>query len=357
MHETTVTTPSELEIRVERVFDAPREHVFSVWTDPDLIPEWWGDQTVVEEMDVRPGGKWRFNTGYGVVEGEFREIEPPAWPRADVPEPRADPGVRGPRRADEAHADDALRVARGARHDHAVRRRGGRERRIPAGRRGLGEAHSDNVTRGAVRPEPRAAPRPRAQRAGRCGGRPPSARANALRCALQRRRRLRRDERALRPRAARREHVPSTRHAPTGRLARSRAAAARPRNRGRGGAPARRPPTWPAHDRPRAPRVPTGSRRTKTPPAPARRRDRAVYRSRSAAGRRASGWAHNREARATRAAGRALPPGRTGRRRAPRASRSAAAAPPPTPARGAAGAPTPRGRRPPPPPPPAPRPP
>ena len=34
MNETTVTTPSELEIRVERVFDAPRAHVFSVWTDP-----------------------------------------------------------------------------------------------------------------------------------------------------------------------------------------------------------------------------------------------------------------------------------------------------------------------------------
>jgi uncharacterized protein YndB with AHSA1/START domain len=28
-------------------------------------------------MDVRPGGTWRFNTGYGVVEGEFREVEPP----------------------------------------------------------------------------------------------------------------------------------------------------------------------------------------------------------------------------------------------------------------------------------------
>jgi uncharacterized protein YndB with AHSA1/START domain len=77
MNETTVTTPSELEIRVERVFDAPRAHVFSVWTDPELIPEWWGDQTVVEEMDVRAGGRWRFNTGYGVVEGEFREVEPP----------------------------------------------------------------------------------------------------------------------------------------------------------------------------------------------------------------------------------------------------------------------------------------
>jgi uncharacterized protein YndB with AHSA1/START domain len=77
VNETTVTTPSELEIRVERVFDAPREHVFSVWTDPQLIPEWWGDGTVVEEMDVRPGGSWRFRTAYGVVEGEFREVDPP----------------------------------------------------------------------------------------------------------------------------------------------------------------------------------------------------------------------------------------------------------------------------------------
>jgi len=78
MNETTVTTPSELEIRVERVFDAPREHVFSVWTDPDHIPAWWGDETVVEEMDVRAGGRWRFRTAFGVVEGEFREVDPPA---------------------------------------------------------------------------------------------------------------------------------------------------------------------------------------------------------------------------------------------------------------------------------------
>ncbi|MGZ4152471.1 MAG: SRPBCC domain-containing protein [Actinomycetota bacterium] len=75
---TQVTTPNELEIRVERVFDAPRAHVFSVWTDPQLIPEWWGNNTVVEEMDVRPGGTYRFRTEVGVVEGEFREVEPPA---------------------------------------------------------------------------------------------------------------------------------------------------------------------------------------------------------------------------------------------------------------------------------------
>jgi uncharacterized protein YndB with AHSA1/START domain len=77
LNSTTVTTPSELEIRVERIFDAPRAHVFSVWTDPKLIPEWWGDGTVVEEMDVRSGGTYRFRTAYGVVEGEFREVEPP----------------------------------------------------------------------------------------------------------------------------------------------------------------------------------------------------------------------------------------------------------------------------------------
>ena len=77
MHETTVTKPSELEIRVERVFDAPRAHVFSVWTDPELIPGWWGEGTVVEEMDVRPGGIYRFRTAFGVVEGELREVEAP----------------------------------------------------------------------------------------------------------------------------------------------------------------------------------------------------------------------------------------------------------------------------------------
>jgi uncharacterized protein YndB with AHSA1/START domain len=78
MNETTVTKPNELEIRVEREFDAPRAHVYSIWTDPTLIPEWWGNNTVVEEMDVRPGGVWRFRTEYGVVEGEYREVEPPA---------------------------------------------------------------------------------------------------------------------------------------------------------------------------------------------------------------------------------------------------------------------------------------
>ena len=74
---TEVTTPTDTEIRLERVFEAPRERVFAVWTDPELIPAWWSDNTVVEEMDVRAGGRWRFRTDYGVIEGEFREVVPP----------------------------------------------------------------------------------------------------------------------------------------------------------------------------------------------------------------------------------------------------------------------------------------
>lgn len=81
----TLTTPSDREIRVERVFDAPREHVFAAFTDPELIPEWWGPRdttTFVDQMDVRPGGSWRFVTrdtdgredGF---RGTYREVTPP----------------------------------------------------------------------------------------------------------------------------------------------------------------------------------------------------------------------------------------------------------------------------------------
>jgi uncharacterized protein YndB with AHSA1/START domain len=74
---TQVLTPNDLEIRLERVFDAPRDRVFSVWTDPELIPQWWGDGTVAEEMDVRSGGSYRFRTAQGVLAGDFHEVVPP----------------------------------------------------------------------------------------------------------------------------------------------------------------------------------------------------------------------------------------------------------------------------------------
>ena len=47
----------------ERTFDAPREQVWKAFTDPELVPRWWGQHgttTTVVEMDVRPGGTWRY---------------------------------------------------------------------------------------------------------------------------------------------------------------------------------------------------------------------------------------------------------------------------------------------------------
>ena len=57
-----VVTPKP-ELRLERVFHAPRDLVFKLWTDPQHVAQWWGPYgftTVVEEMEVRPGGAWRY---------------------------------------------------------------------------------------------------------------------------------------------------------------------------------------------------------------------------------------------------------------------------------------------------------
>lgn len=51
------------EILIEREFDAPRELVFKVTTDPTLIPQWWGPRNTtieVDKADVRSGGQWRY---------------------------------------------------------------------------------------------------------------------------------------------------------------------------------------------------------------------------------------------------------------------------------------------------------
>lgn len=58
-----VAEPGKREILITRVFDAPRDLVFSVYMDPDVISQWWGPKgltTTVEKMDARPGGIWRF---------------------------------------------------------------------------------------------------------------------------------------------------------------------------------------------------------------------------------------------------------------------------------------------------------
>jgi uncharacterized protein YndB with AHSA1/START domain len=58
-----IAEPGKQELIMIRLFDAPRELVFRIYTDPRLIPYWWGPQNetiIVEEMDVRPGGSWRY---------------------------------------------------------------------------------------------------------------------------------------------------------------------------------------------------------------------------------------------------------------------------------------------------------
>ena len=45
---------------LERVFDAPRELVWKTWTDPELLPRWYGPkvETIIHRLDVKPGGLW-----------------------------------------------------------------------------------------------------------------------------------------------------------------------------------------------------------------------------------------------------------------------------------------------------------
>ena len=81
----TVTTPTDREIHIERIFDAPRDRVFAAMTDPELIPQWWGPHGTtarVDRMDVETGGDWRFvirnsdgsETGF---RGTYRDVVAP----------------------------------------------------------------------------------------------------------------------------------------------------------------------------------------------------------------------------------------------------------------------------------------
>ena len=57
------TNTAEREIVATRVFDASRELVFNMWIDPKHVAQWWGPKgftNTIQEMDVRPGGVWRF---------------------------------------------------------------------------------------------------------------------------------------------------------------------------------------------------------------------------------------------------------------------------------------------------------
>ena len=58
-----VADPGTHDILITRSFDAPRELVFKAHTNPEAVAQWWGQassETVVDELDARAGGRWRF---------------------------------------------------------------------------------------------------------------------------------------------------------------------------------------------------------------------------------------------------------------------------------------------------------
>jgi uncharacterized protein YndB with AHSA1/START domain len=83
---TTLTTPSGLEIVITRLFAAPRRLVWQAWTSPEHVPRWMlgpqGWTMPVCEIDLRPGGAWRFvwRRADGTemeMRGVYQEIVPP----------------------------------------------------------------------------------------------------------------------------------------------------------------------------------------------------------------------------------------------------------------------------------------
>jgi uncharacterized protein YndB with AHSA1/START domain len=80
------TTPSDREICLTRLFNAPRQLVFEAMTKPEHVRQWWGQlgegySVPVCEIDLRPGGAWRFvnrhPNGEAAFHGVYREIAPP----------------------------------------------------------------------------------------------------------------------------------------------------------------------------------------------------------------------------------------------------------------------------------------
>ena len=70
-------------IRFVRELDAPPARVFAAWTEPEQIAQWWdatGERLAACEIDLRPGGAFRFATSHHPDKpftGVYREITPP----------------------------------------------------------------------------------------------------------------------------------------------------------------------------------------------------------------------------------------------------------------------------------------
>jgi len=78
----TLTTPTEREIRVERIFVAPRDIVWRAYTQPELLRQWWGrgNRVDIERIEAERGGHWRYvehhDGSSDGFEGRYREVTP-----------------------------------------------------------------------------------------------------------------------------------------------------------------------------------------------------------------------------------------------------------------------------------------
>ena len=80
-----ITLPSDRELVMTRVFNAPRALVFQAHIDPEQIAQWWGPRaytTIVDKLEARVGGAWRFinrraDGSEEAFRGEYRELAPP----------------------------------------------------------------------------------------------------------------------------------------------------------------------------------------------------------------------------------------------------------------------------------------
>jgi len=82
---TTIERKSEREIVVTRTFNGPARIVFEAWTKPELFKQWWVPKSVGMsllscEMDVRVGGRYRFEFAHGDTQmaffGTYKEVTP-----------------------------------------------------------------------------------------------------------------------------------------------------------------------------------------------------------------------------------------------------------------------------------------
>ena len=80
----TVTTPTDREILLTRIFDAPRAAVFEAWTKAEHVKHWWDPSGVplsACEIDLRPNGAFRWvnsaHRGEHSFAGIYREIAAP----------------------------------------------------------------------------------------------------------------------------------------------------------------------------------------------------------------------------------------------------------------------------------------